>query len=90
MWFVILYFWAINALALLAFGWDKLQAHRRRRRIPERWLVRLALLGGSPGALLGRWIFRHKTRKKRLSPLLFGIAALQTGIIYLYVISGSA
>lgn len=90
MWIVILYFWAINALTLLAFGWDKLRANRRKRRIPEKWLLRLALLGGSPGALLGRWIFRHKTRKKRLSTLLYCIASLQAGVVYIFATYGSA
>ena len=90
MWIVVLYFWAINALTLLVFGWDKLRASRRKRRVPERWLLRLAMLGGSPGALLGRWIFGHKTRKKRLNTLLYGIAALQAGAVYMFVTYGSA
>ncbi|WP_367647320.1 DUF1294 domain-containing protein [Ruegeria arenilitoris] len=85
MWIVILYFWAINALTLLVFGWDKLRAIRRRRRVPEKWLLRLALLGGSPAALLGRWIFGHKTRKKRLTTVLYAITALQAGAIYLFL-----
>lgn len=77
MWIAVLYLWAINALTLLAFGWDKLRARRKRRRVPERRLLWLAVLGGSPGAVLGRWIFGHKTRKKGFSVKLFAILTLQ-------------
>ncbi len=83
MWIVVIYFWAINALTLLAFGWDKLRARRRKRRIPERRLLWLAALGGSPGAVLGRWIFKHKTRKRRFSIWLYGIAGVQATLFYL-------
>lgn len=85
MWIVVSYLWAINALTLLAFGWDKLRAKRRKRRVPERRLLWLALLGGSPAAILGRFVFSHKSRKRRFSALLFGIAAVQIGLFALLV-----
>ena len=46
---------------------DKQAAKARRRRIPESTLLALALLGGSPGGLLGMLLFRHKTRKAAFS-----------------------
>ena len=52
-----------SALAFLLFGWDKLMAKLRRRRIPEAALLGCALLGGSIGAALGMALFHHKTRK---------------------------
>ncbi|MES0828062.1 DUF1294 domain-containing protein [Ruegeria sp. SCP11] len=85
MWIAVLYLWTINALTLLAFGWDKLRARRRKRRFPEQKLLWLAMLGGSPGAVLGRWIFRHKTRKRRFSVWLFGIFGAQACVIYMIV-----
>ena len=85
MWIAVLYLWAINLAAVLAFGWDKLRARRRKRRIPERTLLGLAALGGSPGALLSRWIFSHKTRKRRFSMWLFLIAAVQAVALYILV-----
>ncbi|WP_237215654.1 DUF1294 domain-containing protein [Ruegeria lacuscaerulensis] len=77
-----MYLWAINTLTLLAFGWDKLRARRRKRRVPERRLLWLAALGGGPGAVVGRWIFRHKTRKGRFSAWLFAILIVQAAACY--------
>ena len=59
-------------LAFALFGWDKLMAKLRRRRVPEAALLGCALLGGSAGALLGMALFHHKTRKplfRRFVPL---------------------
>ena len=88
MWFAVTYLWGINLLALLAFGWDASRARRRRRRISERRMLWLAVLGGSPGALLGGWIFRHKTRKRGLRAWLLVIAAAQAGLGYV-LLSGT-
>lgn len=53
----------INTVTLLVYGWDKLRAKKRgARRVPEKRLFLLALLGGSLGAVLGMQLFRHKTR----------------------------
>ena len=81
----IIYAWAINLLTLLAFGWDKMNARRKRRRVPEKRLLWLAVLGGSPAALLGRWIFGHKTRKRGFSVRLFAIVGLQIGFGFLII-----
>ncbi len=88
MWIAVIYLWAVNGLTLLCFGWDKVRAQRRKRRIPERRLLWLAALGGSPGALLGRWVFRHKTRKRGFSAWLFGVATLQVLALYLVMTNG--
>jgi len=52
-----------SAITFIAFGVDKRRAGRGDRRIPERTLHALELLGGWPGALLGMQVFRHKRRK---------------------------
>lgn len=56
----------INLVTFLVFGLDKLKAKRKAsrpstRRVPEKTLFLLALLGGSAGALLGMRAWRHKT-----------------------------
>ncbi|MCL6282436.1 DUF1294 domain-containing protein [Ruegeria sp. 2012CJ41-6] len=80
MWNVVFFLWAINGLTIALFGWDKLCARRRRLRVPERRLLWCAALGGSPAALLSRWIFHHKTRKQPFSRWLWGIVMCQAGI----------
>ena len=58
----------INLVTFLVFGLDKWKARRKVRnetirRVPEKTLFLLFVLGGSIGALLGMRIFHHKTRK---------------------------
>ena len=67
----------LNLLTFLVFGWDKLAAVDGRSRIPERLLLLLAALGGGPGALLARPVFRHKTRKQPFGAWLTLIVFVQ-------------
>lgn len=54
---------AASAAGFLLMVWDKWQARRGGRRVPERVLWLVALLGGTPGLLLGMQLCRHKTRQ---------------------------
>ena len=60
--YFLLYLLLINAAAFLLMLVDKLKAKKNRWRIPERTLFGSARLGGSIGALLGMYTFRHKTK----------------------------
>lgn len=53
----------LNAVVACVYGYDKWQAKGGGRRVPERTLLGLALLGGAAGALVGMRVTRHKTRK---------------------------
>lgn len=59
---LMIYLVIINLIAFLTFGADKRRARRDKRRVRESTLFLLAVLGGSIGALLGMYVFRHKTR----------------------------
>lgn len=59
---VLLWALAWSAAAFAMMGIDKKRARRGDWRIPEKTLFLAALLGGSPGAILGMRAFRHKTR----------------------------
>jgi uncharacterized membrane protein YsdA (DUF1294 family) len=69
----------VNVWTIMRFWQDKQRAHAGTRRISETDLLGLALIGGSPGALLARHIFRHKSRKQPFSTQLYVIVALQAG-----------
>jgi len=72
---------AVNAWTMLRFWQDKQRAIASMRRIPEINLLVLALIGGTPGALLARPLFRHKTRKQPFSTWLLLIAVVQIGAV---------
>ena len=57
------YLGAIGAATWAAFAWDKRQAGLEGRRVPESVLLGLALVGGSPAAMVAMSMLRHKTRK---------------------------
>lgn len=61
--YVIIYLFVINIITFLLYGYDKQKAKRKLRRIPEKVLLGLAVIGGSIGALLGMKVYRHKIRK---------------------------
>jgi uncharacterized membrane protein YsdA (DUF1294 family)/cold shock CspA family protein len=53
-----------SAGALLLYGVDKSAAQQGRWRTAESTLHAIALVGGWPGALVARQVFRHKTTKQ--------------------------
>ena len=79
---------AINFCAFAAFGLDKARAESGGWRVREDTLVSFVVFGGIIGALAGRALFRHKTRKKSFSQKLWGgffMHLLLVGGIYFYV-----
>lgn len=72
---------AINVSAFYIMYSDKKRARRGDWRISERTIFVLAVLGGSPGVLLGMKAFRHKTLHKRFSVGIPAIMILQLLII---------
>jgi uncharacterized membrane protein YsdA (DUF1294 family) len=60
---------------------DKRRAVRGRSRVRERTLLLLALVGGSPGLLVGMVAARHKTRKVGFLLKVALILALQAALL---------
>lgn len=52
----------MSAVLFIIMGADKRRARKGARRVPEKRLFLLALLGGAAGGWLGMYVFRHKTR----------------------------
>ena len=58
-----LYLLSVNLAAFFAMGWDKHRSKQPgKRRIPEKRLFLLSLLGGALGGTAGMLLFHHKTR----------------------------
>lgn len=64
---VIIYLILINIIGFFAMLIDKEKAKRSSRRIPEKTLFLLTLLGGGLGTISGMYLFRHKTRKLKFT-----------------------
>lgn len=83
---VVAYLIVVAVLSLTGFvmiAWDKRRAERGGRRIAERTLHIVELLGGWPGMLIARAQFRHKTRK-----LSYRITSVAMIVLHLAAIGG--
>lgn len=78
---VMAYLLSINLTTFLFYGYDKFISKGEQLRIPELNLQLLALLGGSPAALLAQKFFKHKTVKSSFQIIYWGIVMGQIGVI---------
>lgn len=76
---------AANLTTFVACLVDKRRARRGQRRIRERTLLLLALVGGSLGLWLGIAVARHKTRKPSFLAKLLAVTAIQLAVAWLFV-----
>ena len=70
---LLIYIILINLLTFYVYVDDKRRARKGRWRTSEATLVMLAVVGGSPAALLAMLLFRHKTRHMQF---VIGIPAI--------------
>lgn len=77
----LIYLPVINVITWLAFWADKERARQGLYRIPERTLLLLALVGGSPAAIHAQQRLRHKTRKQPFATILAGIPVIQVAAL---------
>jgi uncharacterized membrane protein YsdA (DUF1294 family) len=81
----LLYLYGLASLVtLVVYAWDKYAARRGRRRVPERMLHWLAVIGGWPGALLAQQWLRHKTVKKRFRGFFYLTLLINIGLVFLW------
>lgn len=81
---------AMNVLALLAMGIDKMLAIKGKRRIPENTLLLIALLGGGVGFTLSMVMFRHKLSKARFR-IIAGVSVIfYWAVLFAYIYETSA
>ncbi|WP_129745794.1 DUF1294 domain-containing protein [Flavobacterium anhuiense] len=82
---LLLYFLFINILVFIFAGYDKSQARKNNRRVPEKTLFLMALTGGSPGLLTAMLLFRHKTSKTSFIVKFAVILLIQVALILAYI-----
>lgn len=78
----------LNLWTFILFWHDKRRAVAGGRRVSEASLLWCAALGGWGGALAGRRLFRHKTRKQPFATLLLLIAGLEAGGVLVWLAIG--
>ena len=66
----------LSVITIGALAVDKRAAIAGRRRVPERSLHMLELLGGWPGSLIAQRRLHHKTRKRSYQIVVIAIIAL--------------
>jgi uncharacterized membrane protein YsdA (DUF1294 family) len=76
------YLIGINVLTFLLYSIDKRKAQKGKWRIPEETLIWLAIVGGSIGALIGMYLFRHKTKHRKFTLGIPAIILAQAVIVY--------
>ena len=68
---ILLGYLVASAITFAVYALDKRAAVQGARRVSERTLHWLALVGGWPGALLAQRLLRHKTRKPFFRTMLW-------------------
>ena len=71
----------LNICSFVVYGIDKSRAQKGQYRISEKTLIILAAAGGSIGAWIGMWVYRHKTKHIKFYIGIPIIILLQAGII---------
>ena len=81
----IYYLAAINVIAFILYGLDKLWAKKGRWRVPERSLILIAAAGGSIGEIAAMKVWHHKTKHNKFRLGLPAILLAQIALIYFAV-----
>ena len=71
-----------GAVTFLLYGWDKSLSKRKGWRVPEKVFHALTLAGGFIGGWLGRYLFRHKTKKGYFLFILIASTVIHAAIIW--------
>lgn len=73
-----------SSITFIAYEFDKINARQGRRRISERSLHLLELLGGWPGALVAQWYLSHKNRKASYQRVFWLVVFVNLGVLFWY------
>ena len=73
----------INLIAVIVTAYDKFSAVKKRRRVREKSLFLISLLGGSLGMYVTMLLIRHKTRHLKFMLALPVLLIIQLIAVYL-------
>jgi len=79
------YLLIVNIVGFAIMGLDKYYAKHDMRRIPEKTLFMVAIVGGSIGSIVGMYTFRHKTKHKSFTAGMPLILIVQILIYYFFL-----
>lgn len=83
-----IYLVLVSLFTFCVYGVDKKNAIKGRRRIPEKTLLGLSLIGGALGGLLGMAKFRHKTSLEHwYFTFLNAVGLIIHGAVIIYLIT---
>ena len=73
-----------SIVCFIVYAVDKSAAGAARRRVPERTLLTLGILGGWPGAIVAQQTLRHKTQKASFRKAFWGTVVVNTIIFAVF------
>lgn len=71
-----------SVAAFLAYAADKSAARKNERRISERTLHMLGLVGGWPGALVAQQLLRHKSKKESFRTVFRATVIINCAVLF--------
>ncbi len=73
----------MSSVTIFLYGIDKKLALSGKTRIKEKTLLAFSVFGGATGAMAGRIIFSHKTKKVYFSLVIYVSFVLQAAVFLL-------
>jgi uncharacterized membrane protein YsdA (DUF1294 family) len=80
-WLIVAAYGALSLITFIVYACDKRAARRSERRIAERILHLLDLIGGWPGGWLAQRTLRHKCSKLSFQRVYWLTALLNAGLL---------
>lgn len=81
---LLVYCICISVIGVFMTIYDKRAAKRKKRRVPERTLLTVGILGAALPMYLAMLTIRHKTRHKKFMWGLPCIILVQIGLLYMW------
>lgn len=79
----LLYFLIVNIISFISYGIDKYNSKKNKRRISERTLLILSLVGGVFGSIFAMNIFSHKTNVKKFIIFNYLLLIIYTILVFI-------